>query len=179
MSKIGKKPIQIPKDTKVKIESGKLILTGPKGSRELSLNDKIFSASISKDSNLILKLIKKNETSSIMWGTTRSIINNALIGVAVGYEKILEVTGVGYRAMLKGNVLNLQLGFSHDISYEIPQEVRLTVEKNTIIKINGIDKELVGKVASEIKMFKPVEPYKGKGIKERGQYVLRKEGKKK
>ena len=179
MSKIGKKPIQIPKDTKVKVESGKLILTGPKGSRELSLNDKIFSASISKDSNLILKLIKKNETSSIMWGTTRSIINSALIGVAVGYEKILELNGVGYRAILKGDLLNLQLGFSHDISYKIPQEVKLSVEKSTIIKINGIDKELVGKVASEKKRFKPVEPYKGKGIKERGQYVLRKEGKKK
>ena len=179
MSKIGKKPMQIPKDTKVKVESGKLILTGPKGSRKLSLNDKIFTASISEDNNLILKLIKKNEISNIMWGTTRSIINSALIGVAVGYEKKLELTGVGYRAMLKGNLLNLKLGFSHDISYEIPQEVKLTVEKSTIIKINGIDKELVGKVASEIKMFKPVEPYKGKGIKEIGQYVLRKEGKKK
>ena len=179
MSKIGKKPIQIPKETKVKVDSGKLILTGPKGSRELSLNDKIFSSSISKDSNLILKLIKKNETSSIMWGTTRSIINSAIIGITAGYEKILELNGVGYRAMLKGNLLNLQLGFSHDISYKIPQEVKLTVEKSTIIKINGIDKELVGKVASEIKMLKPIEPYKAKGIKERGQYVIRKEGKKK
>ena len=179
MSKIGKKPIQIPKDTTVKVERGQLVLTGPKGSKKLSINDKIFTASISKDNNLILELIKKNETSKIMWGTTRSIINSALIGVAVGYEKILELTGVGYRAMLKGNILNLQLGFSHDISYEIPQQIKLTVEKSTIIKINGIDKELIGKVASEIKMFKPVEPYKGKGIKERGQYVLRKEGKKK
>ena len=179
MSKIGKKSIQIPKDATIKVESGKLILTGPKGSKELSLNDKIFTASISEDNNLILKLIKKNETSNIMWGTTRSIINSAVIGVAVGYEKILELTGVGFRAMLKGNLLNLQVGFSHDISYEIPQEVKLIVEKSTIIKISGIDKELVGKVASEIKMFKPIEPYKGKGIKERGQYVLRKEGKKK
>ena len=179
MSKLGKKPIPIPKDTKVKVESGKLILTGPKGSRELSLNDKIFAASISEENKLILKLIKKNETSNIMWGTTRSIINNALLGVTVGYEKILELTGVGHRAMLTGKVLNLKVGFSHDILYEIPQEVKLTVEKSTIIKINGIDKELVGKVASEIKMFKPVEPYKGKGIKEIGQYVLRKEGKKK
>ena len=179
MSKIGKKPIQIPKDAKVIVESGNLILTGPKGSKKLSINDKIFTASISEGNNLILKLIKKNDTSSIMWGTTRSIINSAIIGVTTGYEKILELTGVGYRAMLKGNLLNLQLGFSHDISYEIPKEVKLTVEKSTIIKINGIDKQLVGKVASEIKMFKPVEPYKGKGIKERGQYVLRKEGKKK
>ena len=179
MSKIGKKPIQIPKDAKIKVESGKLILTGPKGSKELSLNDKIFTASISEDHNLILKLIKKNEISNIMWGTTRSNINNALLGVTVGYEKILELSGVGFRAALKGNALNLKLGFSHDILYEIPQEVKITVEKSTIIKINGIDKELVGKVAAEIKMFKPVEPYKGKGIKERGQYVLRKEGKKK
>ena len=179
MSKLGKKPIQIPKDAKIKVGEGKLILTGPKGSKKLSLNDKIFATSISKDNNLILKLIRKNETSKVMWGTTRSIINSALIGVAVGYEKVLELNGVGYRAMLKGNLLKLQLGFSHDLSYEIPQEIKLTVEKSTIIKINGIDKELVGKVASEIKMFKPVEPYKGKGIKETGQYVLRKEGKKK
>ena len=179
MSKIGKKPIQIPKDTTIKVESGKLIMTGPKGSKKLSLNDKIFTASISEDNNLILKLIKKNETSSVMWGTTRSIINSAVVGVTTGFEKILELVGVGYRATLKGNLLNLQLGFSHDISYEIPQGVKLTVEKSTIIKINGIDKELVGKVASEIKILKPVEPYKGKGIKERGQYVLRKEGKKK
>ena len=179
MSKIGKKPIQIPKDAKIKVESGKLILTGPKGSKKLSLNDKIFTASISEDNNLILKLIKKNEKSNIMWGTTRSIINNALLGVTVGYEKILELSGVGFRAILRGNVLNLKLGFSHDILYEIPQEVKLTVEKSTIIRINGIDKELVGNVASEIKMLKPVEPYKGKGIKEIGQFVLRKEGKKK
>ena len=179
MSKIGKKPIQIPRETTIKVESGKLILTGPKGSKKLSLNDKIFTASISDDNNLILKLIKKNEISKIMWGTTRSIINNALLVVNVGFEKILELTGVGFRAMLAGNVLNLKLGFSHDISYEIPQEIKLTVEKSTIIKINGTDKELVGKVASEIKIFKPVEPYKGNGIKERGQYVLRKEGKKK
>ena len=179
MSKLGKKPIVIPKDTKVKLESGKLILTGPKGSKELTLNDKIFTATIADDKNLILKLIKKGETSSVMWGTTRSVINSALIGVSTGYEKILELTGVGFRANLKGNILNLQIGFSHDVSYVIPNGIKLTVEKSTIIKVMGIDKELVGKVASEIKKLKPVEPYKGKGIKERGQYVLRKEGKKK
>ena len=179
MSKLGKKPIQIPKDTKVKIENGKLILTGPKGSKELTINDKIFTASVSEDNNLILKLIKKNEKLNPIWGTTRSIVNSALVGVTVGHEKILELSGVGYRAMLKGNTLNLQLGFSHDTSYEIPKDVKLSVEKSTIIKITGIDKELVGKVASEIKKLKPVEPYKGKGIKERGQYILRKEGKKK
>ena len=179
MSKLGKKPITIPKDAKVEIENGKLILTGPKGSKELSLNDKIFSTTISEDNNLILKLIKKNESLNVVWGTTRSIINSALIGVTAGHEKILEITGVGLRAILKGSLLNLQLGFSHDISYKIPEGVQLSVEKSTVIKINGIDKELVGKVAAEIKMLKPIEPYKGKGIKERGQYILRKEGKKK
>ena len=179
MSKLGKKPIQIPKDTKVKVESGKLFLTGPKGSKELSINDKIFTTTISKNNNLILKLIKKNESSNMIWGTTRSLVNNAIIGVSVGFEKILELSGVGYRAILKGDILNLQIGLSHDTSYKIPKEIKITVEKSTIIKIRGIDKELVGKVASEIKMFKPVEPYKGKGIKEKNQYVRRKEGKKK
>jgi len=178
MSKLGKKPISIPKDTKVKFENGKLILTGPKGSKELNINDKIFSPTVSEQ-NLILKLIKKNEKSNMLWGTARSIINSAIIGVSIGHERILELNGVGYRANLKGNILNLQLGFSHDTSYKIPEGLKLTIEKNTIIKINGIDKELVGKVAAEIKMLKPVEPYKGKGIRERGQYVLRKEGKKK
>ena len=179
MSKLGKKPISIPKEAKIKLESGKLTLTGPKGSKELSLNDKIFSTKITVDNSLILKLIKKNESSNVIWVTTRSKINSAIIGVTSGHEKILEITGVGLRAILKGQVLNLQLGFSHDVSYKIPEGVKLTIEKSTIIKINGIDKELVGKVAAEIKMLKPIEPYKGKGIKERGQYVLRKEGKKK
>ena len=179
MSKLGKKPIIIPKDTKVKLESGRIFLTGPKGSKELTLNDKIFAATIVDDKSLILKLIKKNETSSMLWGTTRSIINSAIIGVSEGYEKILELNGVGFRAILKENILILQIGFSHTISYKIPEGIKAAVEKSTIIKINGIDKELVGKVSSEIKMLKPVEPYKGKGIKERGQYVFRKEGKKK
>ena len=179
MSKLGKKPINIPKDTKVKIESGKLILTGPKGSKELTLNDKIFTTSLSDNNNLILNLIKKNEELNILWGTTRSILYNAVIGVSVGHEKILELSGVGFRASLKGNSLNLQLGFSHDCSYTIPDNIKITVEKQTTIKINGVDKDIVGKVAAEIKKLKPVEPYKAKGIKEKGQYVLRKEGKKK
>ena len=179
MSKLGKKPIIIPKDTKVRLESGRLILSGPKGSKELSINDKIFAATIVDGKSLTLKLIKKNETSNILWGTTRSLINNAVIGVSSGFEKILELNGVGFRTNLKGNVLNLQIGFSHDVTYVIPDGIKIVVEKSTIIKIMGVDKELVGRVASEIKMLKPVEPYKGKGIRERGQYILRKEGKKK
>ena len=179
MSKLGKKPIEIPKDTKVVVEKGNLIISGPKGSKKLTLNDKIFTASIVDDKNLTLKENKKNESSKVMWGTTRSIINTTIIGVSKGHEKILELNGVGFRANLKGNTLNLQIGFSHDVTYLVPEGIKLVVEKNTVIKISGIDKELVGKVASEIKMLKPVEPYKAKGIKEKGQYVLRKEGKKK
>jgi large subunit ribosomal protein L6 len=109
----------------------------------------------------------------------RSILNNAIIGTNTGYEKTLELSGVGFRAALKGKQLNLQLGFSHDINFDIPEGINISVEKQTIITIKGIDKQLVGMVTSKIKSFKPPEPYKGKGIKEVGQYVLRKEGKKK
>ena len=179
MSKLGKKPISVPKDTKVKVEKGKLFMTGPKGSKELTINDKIFSATLADNNFLNIKLIKTNEKTKMLWGTTRSVINSALIGVSKGHEKTLELSGVGFRANLKGNILNLQLGFSHDCSYEIPEGIKIVVEKNTTIKISGVDKELVGKISSEIKMLKPVEPYKAKGIKEKNQYVLRKEGKKK
>ena len=130
MSKLGKKPITIPKDTKVKIESGKLILTGPKGSRELTLNDKIFTATIDDNKSLVLELIKKNESSSIMWGTTRSVINSAIVGVSTGHEKTLELSGVGFRANLKGNILSLQIGFSHDVSYKIPNGIKKYPKSN-------------------------------------------------
>tara|TARA_Y100001970_G_C14138059_1_gene805486 strand:+ start:813 stop:1352 length:540 start_codon:yes stop_codon:yes gene_type:complete len=179
MSKLGKKPIMLPKDTSVKVEGNKLTLTGPKGSKFLNINDKIFSATVGKDNALVLSLLRKKDEDKMLWGTTRSLLNSAVIGVSSGYEKILELSGVGFRASLKGNALSLQLGFSHDVSYEIPKDVKITVEKQTTLKISGIDKEMVGKVASEIKQLKPVEPYKAKGIKEKGQYVLRKEGKKK
>tara|TARA_Y100000816_G_C25937759_1_gene489070 strand:+ start:219 stop:761 length:543 start_codon:yes stop_codon:yes gene_type:complete len=180
MSKIGKKNIIIPKESSVKIEGSSLIISGPKGSKKLSINDKIFSSNLN-ESKFELKPKNKNidKKTSIMWGTYRSLINNAITGVSVGHEKILELTGVGFRANLKGEFLNLQIGFSHDINFKIPKEIKITVEKQTIIKINGVDKELVSKIAADIKNIKPVEPYKAKGIKERGQFVLRKEGKKK
>ena len=179
MSKLGKKPILIPKDTKIKLDSGKLSITGPKGNRDILINGKIFKAELDGDKSLTLKPINKKDSSNIIWGTTRSIINNALVGVSKGHEKTLELSGVGFRANLKGNLLNLQIGFSHDVNFKIPKEIKITVEKQTIIKINGVDKELVSKVAADIKNLKPVEPYKAKGIKERGQFILRKEGKKK
>ena len=181
MSKIGKKNIVIPKDSSVKSENGVITVTGPKGSKTLTINDKIFSAKINKKNEFNIKPLAKDldTKTSVMWGTYRSLINNAVLGVTQGHQKILDITGVGFRANLKGDVLNLQLGFSHDINFKIPKEVKMTVEKQTIITITGVDKELVSKVASDIKAFKPIEPYKGKGIRERGQYVLRKEGKKK
>ena len=180
MSKIGKKNIVIPKDSSIKIDGADLTITGPKGTKKLTINDKIFSSNLNESEFKILPLEKKiDKKTSIMWGTYRSLINNAITGVSKGHEKILELNGVGFRANLKGEVLNLQIGFSHDVNFKIPKDIKIIVEKQTIIKINGVDKELVAKVAADIKNFKPVEPYKGKGIKEKGQFVLRKEGKKK
>jgi large subunit ribosomal protein L6 len=180
MSKIGKKNIMVPKESSIKIEGGNLTITGPKGTKKLTINDKIFSSKINESEFQILPLEKKvDKKTSIMWGTYRSLINNAVHGVSIGHEKILELNGVGFRANLKGEMLNLQIGFSHDVNFKIPKDVKITVEKQTVVKINGVDKELVSKIASDIKNLKPVEPYKGKGIKERGEFVLRKEGKKK
>ena len=180
MSKIGKKNIIIPKESSIKIEGASLTITGPKGTKKLTINDKIFSSKLNESEFQILPLNKKiDKKISIMWGTYRSLINNAITGVSKGHEKILELSGVGFRANLKGEVLNLQIGFSHDVNFKIPKDIKITVEKQTIIKISGVDKELVSKIAADIKNLKPVEPYKGKGIKERGQFILRKEGKKK
>ena len=171
MSKIGKKTISLPKDSSIKIEGGNLTVTGPKGSKTLTINDKIFSAKIGENNEFHLNPLKKpvDKNTSIMWGTYRSIVNNAVLGVTKGHEKILELSGVGFRANLKGDTLNLQLGFSHDINYKIPKEIKIAVEKQTIIKINGVDKEIVSKIAADIKSLKPVEPYKAKGIKEKNQ----------
>ena len=180
MSKIGKKNILIPKESSIKIDGSSLTISGPKGTKKLSINDKIFSSKLNENEFQILPLEKNiDKKTSIMWGTYRSLINNAVTGVTVGHEKILELSGVGFRANLKGQILNLQIGFSHDVNFPIPKEIKISVEKQTIIKINGVDKELVSKIAADIKSLKPVEPYKAKGIKEKGQFVLRKEGKKK
>ena len=131
------------------------------------------------EKEISIKPKKINQDTKRLWGMNRSLLNNAIIGTSKGYEKTLELVGVGYRAVLKGKQLNLQLGFSHDVNYDIPDNIKITVEKQTILKISGADKQEVGTVASKIKSFRPPEPYKGKGIKEKGQYILRKEGKKK
>ena len=179
MSKIGKINIAIPDKVKVSLDGSNLKLEGPLGKNNLPLDINVFDLNINEGKEVSIKPKKINPNTKRIWGLNRSLINNAIIGISQGYAKTLELTGVGFRAALKGNVLNLQLGFSHDINYQIPEGVKIAVEKQTVIKISGSDKQLVGAVASKIKSFKKIEPYKGKGIKEQGQYILRKEGKKK
>ncbi len=179
MSKIGKKKIIIPKEVNLSINDDSLDIKGPLGSKKINLDTKLFEVNVSKNNELSINPKRKNDDIKKMWGTNRSLLNNAIIGVNRGFVKTLEMIGVGYKAALKDNNLNLQLGYSHDTDFEIPKDVKISVEKQTIIKISGLDKQLVGTVASKIKSFRPSEPYKGKGIKEKGEYVIRKEGKKK
>ena len=179
MSKIGKINISIPEKVKVVLAGNSLNIEGPQGKKSLNIDLDMFDLDIKEGKQISIQPKKINQNTKRLWGMNRSLINNAVIGSSVGYEKILELVGVGYRAALKGNKLNLQLGYSHDINFDIPEGIKISVEKQTILKINGPDKQLVGMVASQIKSIRPPEPYKGKGIKEQGQYILRKEGKKK
>ena len=179
MSKIGKINITIPEKVKVVIAGNILNIDGPLGKKSLDIDLDTFNLEIKDGKEIAIKPKKIDKNSKRLWGMNRSLINNAVIGSSVGYEKILELVGVGYRAALKENVLNLQLGYSHDINFNIPEGVKISVEKQTTLKISGSDKQLVGVVAAEIKTFRKIEPYKGKGIREKGQYILRKEGKKK
>ena len=179
MSKIGKININIPEKTKVVMAGNALNIEGPLGKKTLSIDTEVFDLDIREGKEISIKPKKINDQTKRLWGLNRSLVNNAIVGVNLGYKKTLELTGVGFRAALKGNQLNLQLGYSHDINFEIPENIKITVEKQTIVKISGIDKQLVGMITAKIKSFRPPEPYKGKGIKEVGQYILRKEGKKK
>ena len=179
MSKIGKINIQIPDKVKVLLSGHTVNIEGPLGKQSLNIDLEMFDLKIDDGKVVSIKPKKLDDDSKRLWGMNRSLLNNAIVGTSSGYEKILELTGVGFRAALKGNVLNMQLGFSHDINYNIPEGIKIAVEKQTILKINGSDKQKVGMVASQIKSIRPPEPYKGKGIKEQGQYILRKEGKKK
>ena len=179
MSKIGKINIAIPEKVKVSLSGSNLMMEGPLGKNNLSLDLNIFELNINEGKEVSIKPKTLNQEIKKKWGLNRSLINNAIKGVNEGYSKILELTGVGFRAAIKGNDLNLQIGFSHDVNYPIPQGVKIAVEKQTIIKITGYDKQLVGAVAAKIKSYKKTEPYKRKGIKEQGQYIFKKEGKKK
>ena len=179
MSKIGKISISIPDKVKVILSGNIINIEGPLGKKSLNIDLDIFDLNINEGKDVSIKPKNNNQETKRLWGMNRSLLNNAIIGASKGYEKILELSGVGYRAALKANILNLQLGFSHDINYNIPDGVKIQVEKQTLLKISGTDKQQVGMVAAELKGLRPPEPYKGKGIKEQGQYILRKEGKKK
>ena len=179
MSKIGKINISIPEKVKVALAGDILNIEGPLGKKSLNIDLNVFNLDIKDGKEILIKPKKIDPNTKRLWGMNRSLINNAVIGSSKGYEKILELIGVGYRASLKGEQLNLQLGYSHDINFEIPKGIKITVEKQTILKISGIDKQEVGSVVSKIKTLRKIEPYKGKGIREKGQYVLKKEGKKK
>ncbi len=179
MSKLGKKIISLPKDSKVAVQGNLVTVSGPKGSEKISFDEKVFTSKVNDKNEFFISPIKKDKSMSIMWGTYRSLINNAILGVTKGHEKNLELNGVGFKVAQKGDQLNLKLGFSHDAIYNVPKGISIKIEKQTKINISGTDKALVSKVASEIKSLKPVEPYKGKGIKEKDQFVIRKEGKKK
>ena len=179
MSKIGKINISIPEKVKLALNGPILNIEGPLGKKALKIDLEMFNLNIKENKEVSIKPKSINETTKRLWGMNRSLLKNAIIGASEGYTKILELTGVGFRAALKGKQLNLQLGFSHDVNFDIPENIKILVEKQIIIKISGHDKQQVGMVASKIKSLRPTEPYKGKGIKEQGQYVLRKEGKKK
>tara|TARA_B100001996_G_scaffold330369_1_gene278500 strand:+ start:270 stop:809 length:540 start_codon:yes stop_codon:yes gene_type:complete len=179
MSKIGKINIAIPEKVKVLLSGNDINIEGPLGKKKLRIDLEMFDLNINDGKEVSIKPKKIDQNSKRLWGMNRSLINNAIIGASSGYEKILELSGVGFRATLKGKELNLQLGFSHDINFNIPEGIKIVVEKQTTIKISGSDKQQVGMTASQIKSIRPPEPYKGKGIKEKGQYILRKEGKKK
>ena len=179
MSKIGKININIPEKVKVVLAGNSLNIEGPLGKKSINIDLEIFNLKINDGKEISIKPKKVDQDTKRLWGMNRSLINNAVIGSSKGYEKTLELVGVGYRAALKGNILNLQLGYSHDINFDIPEGIKIIVEKQTTLKITGADKQQVGAVASKLKTFRKIEPYKGKGIREKGQYVLKKEGKKK
>ena len=179
MSKIGKINISIPEKVKVLLTGNTINVEGPLGKKSLNIDIDVFDLIINEDKDITIKPKKITQNTKRLWGMHRSLLNNAIIGTSIGYEKILELSGVGFRAALKGKQLNLQLGFSHDVNFNIPEGIKVTVEKQTIIKLTGFDKQQVGMIASQIKSIRPPEPYKGKGINEQGQYILRKEAKKK
>jgi|TARA_R110002072_G_scaffold187425_1_gene344174 large subunit ribosomal protein L6 len=177
MSRVGKNPVEVPSGVEVKIDGLTVSAKGKLG--ELSFvatNDVTITL---EDGKVIVNPVDMSKKARSMWGTARARVQNLVIGVSEGYTKKLEITGVGYRAAVQGNALNLQLGFSHDVNYPIPAGIEMKCEKPTSIAIFGADKQLVGQVASEIRAYRPPEPYKGKGVRYADEQILRKEGKKK
>ncbi|MBC2665580.1 50S ribosomal protein L6 [Novosphingobium flavum] len=177
MSRIGKKPVSIPSGVSAAIADGVLTVKGPKGTLTLNLRDEI-SYTVDGDA-ILVKPANDTKQARAFWGMQRTLVDNLVTGVTQGYTKVLEITGVGYRANAQGKNLKLQLGYSHDVDYAVPEGIEIKTPDNTTVEISGIDKQKVGQVAAEIRRWRKPEPYKGKGIKYRGEYIFRKEGKKK
>ncbi len=177
MSRIGKKPVAIPGGVTAAVNGQEVSVKGPKGELKHVLVDQIM-AKTDKD-GIEIAMREDTKEARAMWGMSRTLVANLVTGVTEGFTKKLEITGVGYRAALQGQALQLQLGYSHDITYPLPDGIQAQCPKPTEILISGIDKQKVGQVAAEIRRFRPPEPYKGKGVRYAGEYILRKEGKKK
>ncbi len=177
MSRIGKKPISIPGGVTATIENGVLAVKGPKGQLTLPLEGDVSYAV--EAGAIRVAPANDSKRARSFWGMQRSLVQNLIIGVTDGYTKVLEITGVGYRANAQGKMLKLQLGYSHDVDFAVPEGIEIKTPDNTTVEISGIDKQQVGQVAAEIRRWRKPEPYKGKGIKYRGEFVFRKEGKKK
>ncbi|MBI1341124.1 50S ribosomal protein L6 [bacterium] len=178
MSRIGKLPVAAPKGVEIKLSDGRVLVKGPKGELSMQLSDQV-SVKIENGEVAVTPRNAEDAFSRAMWGTTRANIANMVKGVTDGFEKTLELVGVGYRAALKGRDLELSLGYSHPVPYKAPKGITFASTKPTEIKISGADKQVVGQVAAEIRSIRPPEPYKGKGVHRVGEFVRRKEGKKK
>ena len=177
MSRIGKVPVAIPTGVSAEIANGVLSVKGPKGTLTLTLRDEI--SYVVEEGRILVRPANDSKTARAFWGMQRTLVNNLVTGVTQGYTKVLEITGVGYRANAQGKNLKLQLGYSHDVDFAVPEGIEIKTPDNTTIEISGIDKQKVGQVAAEIRRWRKPEPYKGKGIKYRGEFIFRKEGKKK
>ena len=175
MSRIGQNPVSIPEGVKVSLEDSVVKVSGPNGSLEITFRKEMIISQ--NDGLIIVERGSDNREQKSLHGTTRQMINNMVIGVSEGFSKELEIIGVGYQAQVQGSRLQLQLGFSHDVYFDMPDGIKVTANNRTEIKVEGIDKQLVGAVAAKIRSFRPPEPYKGKGIRYKGEYVRSKQGK--
>ena len=178
MSRIGKKPVAMPSGVTASTEGQTLTVKGPKGSLSMAMLNDLVAYQIEDDKISVTPLVQAQRNRAA-WGMQRTLVQNLITGVTEGFTKVLEITGVGYRANAQGKTLKLQLGYSHDVNYAIPEGIDVKTPDTTTVEISGIDRQQVGQVAAEIRRWRKPEPYKGKGIKYRGEFIFRKEGKKK
>ncbi|MEJ6390880.1 50S ribosomal protein L6 [Gymnodinialimonas ulvae] len=177
MSRIGKRPVELPGGVEASVSGQTIEVKGPKGARSFKATDDV---SVTVDGNVInVEPRGKSKRARQQWGMSRTMVQNLVTGVTDGFKKELEIQGVGYRAQMQGNTLKLSLGYSHDVDFDVPEGVTVTCPKNTEVVIEGNDQQLVGQVAANIREWRAPEPYKGKGIRYKGEYIFRKEGKKK